>query len=366
MSELTTATGFELVEATHRHKPLGGDVEYRDVTDSVSIDRWTNYGKDRLYLNGLDTGDGWISLKGDDAGGDKWTKVDARRELEGDELTIEVYKGSTIYYTLVVRVHGDGFESAPEPRELDDELTSAATERHVCEACGEAFETAHGVAVHAGMVHSDDDASEQQVVTDGGEGVTHHVTDDDIEAAIRDLDDPDHPDALSVDDVRELLALIQRDVTEGWDSYMDQLEDGTLEVVVDHDDVIVVSAGEHKLFDEILSRVASELTDVEYDDVAADVVNAAIHNVADRLTDYNWGYSYPLILRKPADAEAGERYVQAAINSLLSTGLSPAEAWAYYGVELKGNSQSAWARRSGKDQSTVNRSLKRAKEKLPA
>jgi len=70
---------------------------------------------------------------------------------------------------------------APEPREIDDDLEPAIVESHECEECGDTFDSAHGLAVHVGMVHdntddtdTDTDASEkaettQPVVADGGQ-----------------------------------------------------------------------------------------------------------------------------------------------------------------------------------------------------
>lgn len=60
-------------------------------------------------------------------------------------------------------------DDAPEPREIRADLTPCVTERHVCEACDSTFTTAHGLATHEGMVHSDD--TDSQAVTDGGQEV---------------------------------------------------------------------------------------------------------------------------------------------------------------------------------------------------
>lgn len=56
--------------------------------------------------------------------------------------------------------------------------------------------------------------------------------------------------------------------------------------------------------------------------------------------------------------------VEETVNDLLQQGLSPAEAWNYYGVEIKGLSQTEWGDRTGKDQSTISKAITRAKRKL--
>jgi hypothetical protein len=82
-------------------------------------------------------------------------------------------------------------DAAPEPREIDDDLTPALVETHECE-CGKTFDSAHGLAVHVGMVHADDEEEEetpaeqttpeQPIVADGG------VTYDDYEIDPTELD----------------------------------------------------------------------------------------------------------------------------------------------------------------------------------
>lgn len=56
--------------------------------------------------------------------------------------------------------------------------------------------------------------------------------------------------------------------------------------------------------------------------------------------------------------------VEDTINELLTRGLSPAEAWNYYGVEMQDISQTEWGERTGREQSTISKSLTRAKQKL--
>lgn len=309
MTELTTADGFELESATHHKRG--------DVTNDVSIDRWQNYGKDRLYLNGLKTGDGWISLRTGESGGDKWTKVSAECELEGDELTIEVGNNKTIY-TLVVRVIGEDFEP----------------------------------------VEDDSDDSEPELVADGGEDVTAHVDDSTIEDAIEDQDGPLEDDrTATVAEVRDAFAWVQQSVTEYWGEWLDNLEHGECHVVHEDDEVIVLETGEQS----VPRRDLREHYDGELGERVPQIVNAIHHELARDRCDYDWSVTYPLVVAKPDGFAAGQGYVEAVVNGLQREGLTPGQVWSYYGVEIRGNSQSAWARRTDRDQSTVSEQLSAAR-----
>lgn len=54
------------------------------------------------------------------------------------------------------------------------------------------------------------------------------------------------------------------------------------------------------------------------------------------------------------------------INALLRAGLSPGQAWGFYGVEIRGNSRNSWASECGySDHSAVSEAVRKAKRKLP-
>jgi hypothetical protein len=192
---------------------------------------------------------------------------------------------------------------------------------------------------------------------------TSHITDADIEQAIEQHDDPDHEDANTVDDIRTLLAIIQRGVEESWMGRMRELETGNAELIADHDDVVVIATGE---IDTALEELEHH-PDVDIDQITRDVVSATMHNAARRLSDYDWSHVYPLVARKPESRAAGEVYVEGVVNGLQATyDLSPGQAWAYYGVAIKGNSQSSWGRRKGDyDNKNVSDALAKARAKIP-
>jgi len=327
MSDLTTADGFELLEVTYRHKPLGEDPEYYDKTDSVSIARWSKYGNDRLYLNGLNTGDGWISLQGDESGGDKWTKVEAQRELDGDELTIKVGRPIDIRkgratYTITVRVIGDEFGA-----DEDDE----------------------------------DEETEHEVIADGGEDLTGHVDDETIEDAIGAYDDSDHPDATTVEEVRDILVALNESVQAYWGEWLDNIESGETDVVAETDELIVLNTG---TIDKIREEIEHH-PEIDPDAPTVDVVSAVMHDVAREHSDHDWGVTYPFVVRKSGSFADGQEYVEAVLNGLRQRGVSPGQAWAYYGVKIRGHSRNQWATRCGySDHSAVSESVRKAESKL--
>jgi len=329
MSDLTTADGIELVEATHRHKPISEDAEYHDVTDSVTIDRWSKYGKDRLYLNGLNTGDGWVSLKSDESGGDKWTKVEAQRELNGDELTIKVGRAVDIRkgraaYTITVRVIGDGFG--------EDENDEGA-----------------------------DADNEQEVACDGGSDVTDHVEDETIEEAIDAHDDPDHEDATTVTEVRDILAALNESVRVHWSEWLDNIESGDAQVIDETDELIVLDTG---TIDKVREEIAHH-PEIDADGSTVDVVSAVMHEVAREHSNHDWGVTYPFVVRKGGSFVNVQEYVEAVLNGLRRRGVSPGQAWAYYGVEIRGHSRNHWAARCDySDHSAVSEAVRKAESKL--
>jgi len=324
MSDLTTADGFELLDVTYRHKPLGEDPEYYDKTDSVSIDRWSKYGNDRLYLNGLNTGDGWISLQGDESGGDKWTKVEAQRELDGDELTIKVGRAIDIRkgratYTITIRVIGDEFGA------------------------------------------DDDNDDEQEIVADGGEDVTSHVDDETITEAIEQHDDPGHEDATTVAEVRDILAALDESGAVHWSEWLDNIESGETDVVAETDELIVLNTG---TIDKIREEI-EHYPEIDPDAPTVDVVSAVMHDVAREHSDHDWGVTYPFVVRKSGSFADGQEYVEAVLNGLRQRGVSPGQAWAYYGVKIRGHSRNQWATRCGySDHSAVSESVRKAESKL--
>jgi len=128
--DINDADDIELVNATHNG----------EETDAVTVDRWTNSGKDRVYLNGLDVGDGYISLINGTIDGDRWTKVTGEWSRDEELLTVRIGHESDVSedpaYVITLRAtgaafdeyYGDGEGTAEQDETDDDDSLSAATE----------------------------------------------------------------------------------------------------------------------------------------------------------------------------------------------------------------------------------------------
>jgi len=210
--------------------------------------------------------------------------------------------------------------------------------------------------------NEDDDEDDQEIVADGGEDVTDHVEDETIEDAIDHHDDPDHPDATTVEEARDALAWVQRSLEEHWSDWLTSVENNESTVVYEDREVIVFATGQ----DNVPRRDLREHYDGDLSERTPDVVSAIHHELARERCDYDWGYEYPLVVRKTDGIEDGQQYVESIVNSLMRRDLSPGQAWAYYGVEIRGHSRNQWAARCGySDHSAVSEPLRKAHEKLP-
>lgn len=184
--------------------------------------------------------------------------------------------------------------------------------------------------------------------------LTAHITDDDIEHGIdgKNLDD--------VEKVREALAAFQKSASESWGVHMDGIKNGHYWLVKETDDMIILAA-EDVPHENYLSPTGHDSEEMQH------AVSGVMHTLAKRHSDYGWGYSYPLVIAKPDDFNSGRRFVETVIKGYLNKGLSPGQAWAYYGVEILGYSRNSWSKRCGySDHSAVSEPLRKAKQKLPS
>jgi len=180
--------------------------------------------------------------------------------------------------------------------------------------------------------------------------MTEHITHADIEAAIESNDDTDHPDAYTVDEVRETVDAINADILDHWDLHQDALDDGAYEIVHEDADVIVLAEGGHfwsEQFD------AMQLGD-EHGILQSIVVNLQ-HVAARNHCDHNWSTSTPVVVEKTDEFRAGEQNVLREIARRTDELGSVARAVDSLATETHGWGKSNWADLTGRNPSTVTR-----------
>lgn len=329
--DLTAADGFDLVTA-RKHSKVSD--EMRDV-DHPSINRWTGGEHDRLYLNDLKTGDGYVDLQTGEVHGESWgASLSGYARVEDGTLTVKISSktlGGLLY---------DDFEALPCKYELVINIAGLGSEDDDADDEGDTTDT-----------------TEPAVATDGGRDLTAHVPEDVLADAAE--------GETTTGDLRDLFTLVQRDAEEAWSTWLDDIAHGDTTLVAETDDVIVLSTGPHKVYQEIVERVAGRDALTVHDNRVLSDFGVAMHELAREYTDYDWGASYPLVLRKPDDAAGGRDLVEAHLEWLMGEcNCSGAEAVDYYMTEWRDRSQSSWARATGRDQSTVSKTVSRARDKI--
>lgn len=191
--------------------------------------------------------------------------------------------------------------------------------------------------------------------------MAHPITPDEIEDAIEALDA-----GIGVGDLDDIIEAVQEDIRDGWREFMGEIEDGDLSLVGESEDALVFEDKGKVFWQEELEDVVEYIDLLGADqEMTPEALIAAHHNAAYRLTDHNWATTNPVVVGKPEGFEFGKQYVESLIVSLLFQGLSPGQAWGYFGVEIQGNSRNAWAKRCGySDHSSVSSAVRKAKDKL--
>lgn len=173
--------------------------------------------------------------------------------------------------------------------------------------------------------------------------LTRHVTDAEIRAVVDHYDDPEHPDAMDLPGARERLAELQRALESRWDDYLTAIREGDLQVVRDLGRVVVLQDPSRREWDRLLDSIDC------FDQVDRTILRVTHHQAASRLLERSVEGVDPVVARKPAEGDAGQRLAEAVVDGLLRRGLQAGEAWAYYGVELRGHSSREWAERCGRE-----------------
>lgn len=182
--------------------------------------------------------------------------------------------------------------------------------------------------------------------------MVEHITTDSIESALTRVD-------ADTDALQRALADVQASLEEYWGEWMDLVEDGSVEVVAEGHDVLVLADHTGHNWDEELAATVD-------DAVIQRAVTQAHHEEAERRApEYDWSVADAFVVAITPGIDEGQLLVEAIVNSLMRRGLSPGQAWAYYGVRIRGHSRNGWAKRCGySDHSAVSEPLRKAEEKL--
>jgi hypothetical protein len=141
---------------------------------------------------------------------------------------------------------------------------------------------------------------------------TNNISDDTIEAAINQHGDLDHEDALTVDEVRDILAIINQNLVDYYSEWIDVIDDGdTAEIV--HEDKRVIVIADHSGF-----AWNQEFDEAGVDDdITKSVIKGVHHEAAADLTDFNWSVSDPIVVQKPDEWRTVEQHVRRSIAKLV-------------------------------------------------
>jgi hypothetical protein len=203
--------------------------------------------------------------------------------------------------------------------------------------------------VHAHLREHEQLRFQSELATDGGEDTTDDLTDGEITESIERHDDPDHPDAATVEAVRDVLARINDDVLAHWDAHQDAIDDEALDIVYEDRDSIVLADRSGHFWNEQFDAL-----DID-DDPLRTVIKSLHHARARARCDYSWSAVDPVVVRKTVGFRAGEQQVLREVARRTQEYGSVARAVDTLATETHGWSKSLWASLTGRNPSTVTR-----------
>jgi len=188
---------------------------------------------------------------------------------------------------------------------------------------------------------------------------TTHITDDAIEAAIEQHDDPEHDDALTVEAARAILGDIQNSIEDYYSEWLDMVDEETVEIVHEDKEVIVFADHSAHGWREELDAAGVE------DDVHRTVIKSAHHKAASEITDYSWSASDPFVFEKPRDWQIAEQHVRRTIAKLARESGSVARGVDRWAVERQDMRLKEWGdEHTGTDRphQTISKNARRGRE----
>jgi hypothetical protein len=290
--------------------------DWSEPAEHLEIDRWTNYGHDRLYIN---------------AGISKCSKYSLYVDLQNHEIVSDnegKHSGGS------VTINGDTAEIVIEESGDKEHVITVSLD-------GEGFE--------ANDDSDDEDDAETELVADGGEDTTDDVSDAEISESIDKHDTPGHAEATTVGQVRDTLARINNDVLDWWSEHQDAIDEGALEIVHEDRDSIVLADHSGHFWTEQFDAL-----DI-VDKPLRTIVTSLHHKRARARCDYSWSAVDPVVVRKTADFRAGEQQVLREVARRTAELGSVARAVDTLATETHGWSKSNWASLTDRNPSTLTR-----------
>jgi len=298
MSEDINADQIERVELLTATRTNRG--KEHDWTPNTS--RWTKGDHDRLYFNDSKYVD-YVDLTSG-FGHREGSAVDISTELNGDELSVSV-EAHEKTYSVTFKLHG-----------LDAE---------------------------------DGEEADSELIADGGEDPSEIVTDEEITSAIERNDDPDHPEAATVAEVRDTLAAINADTIAALDLHEDAIDEGAHEIVHEDAEKIVLADQSGHFWTEQFDALGIN------DDILRSIIISLHHTAARKECEHSWSTVAPVVIVKPQDTQQGEQHVLREIARRTDELGSVARAVDTLAVETHDWQQSMWANVTGRNDSVVSR-----------
>jgi len=188
---------------------------------------------------------------------------------------------------------------------------------------------------------------------------TTHITNNDIEAAIEQHDDPDHDDALTVHAARAIIDAIQQSIEDYYSGWLDMVDEETVEIVREDKEAIVFADHSGHAWNEELDAAGVE------DDVHRTVIRSAHHKAASELTEYSWSASDPFVVEKSSDWQRAEQHVRRTIATLARESGSVARGVDRWATERQDMTLKEWGdEQTGTDRphQTISKNARRGRE----
>lgn len=142
---------------------------------------------------------------------------------------------------------------------------------------------------------------------------------------------------------------VQSDLNQHLDDIIDQYGDPTTDdqgiVYEDRDTIVLADATGYEL---------TEIADTN--DVDVEALSERMHDAARSVTDHDWSHADPIVIELVADVAMGARVAMKRVAQRTRETGSVSRAVDQYAV-ARGYSQAAWARASGRDESTVSQTV---------